>query len=273
MPKITLENGVTTYYELHGDHDKTVVLVSGLKADHTAWLPVLERFSGEYRVLIFDNLGSGQADAPDREYTVEEMAENTMQLIRELDIEAPHVVGHSLGGAVTQVIARKYGGEVASITLANTFPKFDQRSSQVFLDVLPLHKQGIKASEILKSFLHEVFSEAFLKQEGIVDFIMKATDEAPNPQTYAGYKGQLSALIQFDSQPWLGEINVPALVLHASEDTVVSDKNAEDLHVGIEGSDFKTIPGGHASQAESADLFFNAVNQFLKVDCAKKLSR
>lgn len=42
-----------------------VVLIHGLAGDHTAWLPQIAALKDEYRVIAFDNPGSGDSSTVD----------------------------------------------------------------------------------------------------------------------------------------------------------------------------------------------------------------
>ena len=95
MPRITVE-GTSYYYELHGE-GKALVFIAGYGANHTAWQEIYPLFIDSYRVLIFDNPGSGRTRDGGGQLTAESMAAGTAALIRELALERPHVVGHSMG--------------------------------------------------------------------------------------------------------------------------------------------------------------------------------
>jgi len=262
MPKITVKNW-TTYYELHGSAEESLVLISGLKGDHTGWTSVIEPLSRNYRVLIFDNRGVGQADSPAEEYTVEQMADDTIHLIRALGIKNPIIIGHSLGGAIAQTLALQFPTEIKALVLCNTFPKLNPQSIALFESVYPLFSTKAKPSEILKVFLKDVFSKAFLSQPGIEQFILDTVDADPFPQSEGGYKGQMQALKQFDSKTWLNQLQLPVLIIHASEDSIVSWGNAQDLSRALPQSNLKIFSGGHATHVEQTTLFLDSLNAFL----------
>ena len=65
MPFATV-NGIRLYYEWHGATDATpVVLVMGLGTDSSAWQFQVAALAPRHRVLVFDNRGVGQSEAPD----------------------------------------------------------------------------------------------------------------------------------------------------------------------------------------------------------------
>ncbi len=125
MPFATV-NGLRLHYQLHGDAGEPLVFVHGYTGDSTDWRYQVEEFSGDYRVLVFDNRGHGESEAPaDRStYTVDDMVEDTEQLITELGFERYHLVGHSMGGAIAQEVTLRSPKSLLSLTLHDTSHSF-----------------------------------------------------------------------------------------------------------------------------------------------------
>ncbi len=78
-------NGVKLNYEVHGDSGEPLVLVHGYTGDITDWRHQLPAFAQSHRVLIVDNRGHGQSEAPaDRAaYSVRQMASDVRTLTGE----------------------------------------------------------------------------------------------------------------------------------------------------------------------------------------------
>ena len=96
-------NGVRLAYEVSGDGDP-VLLIAGTGMPASAWelhgAPTL-RDAG-YRVITFDNRGTGDSDGPPGPYTVTEMAADTAGLLEHLGYGTALVVGLSLGGSIAR---------------------------------------------------------------------------------------------------------------------------------------------------------------------------
>ena len=75
-----------------------VVLIHGLAGDHTAWLPQVVALKDDYRVIAFDNPGSGDSSTVDDPATTADLADATLALMDRLGIERAHVIGRSMGG-------------------------------------------------------------------------------------------------------------------------------------------------------------------------------
>jgi pimeloyl-ACP methyl ester carboxylesterase len=259
MPTIRI-NKTNYYYELHGSGDP-VVLINGLKADHTGWIPVLDTLQKNHTVLTFDNLGAGQTVDDDEKFDIDRMADETMELVRQLGLSAPHIVGHSLGGAVAQSIAYRYADEIRSVALCNTFIKFNENAKQLFLDVLDMHKAGDSQANIMSAILPWAFSEEFMSPE-LEEIILKGSNENPFPQSPRGYERQLEALYTFNADSWVNHINIPTLVVAAKKDKIALFSESEEIAGRIRNARLASLDAGHASQVERPAEFISALLAF-----------
>ena len=112
-------NGQTLYYEVHGEGEP-LLCVMGLSADTLAWLPQVPAFSAAHRTVIFDNRDVGRSSLADGPYEIADMARDTLALADELGLESFHLVGCSLGGAISQEVAIAAPERVRTLTLAVT---------------------------------------------------------------------------------------------------------------------------------------------------------
>src|SRR3990167_7122835 len=67
MPHLPANN-IELYYEQHGT-GPDLILIGGLTSDHNIWRSTIRPLSPHFRILIFDNRGSGQSSTPDYPYT------------------------------------------------------------------------------------------------------------------------------------------------------------------------------------------------------------
>ena len=103
----------------------------GLAASHRVWNPALidGLADGGYRVVLLDNRDVGQSSRIEGQgklwlgwqllkyqigwkvnspYTLKEMAADAVSVLDALDIDRAHVIGASMGGMISQVIAYDY---------------------------------------------------------------------------------------------------------------------------------------------------------------------
>ncbi|MFK7919659.1 MAG: alpha/beta fold hydrolase [Ilumatobacter sp.] len=104
MASISAPDGTTIefddYEAIGGDADATpVILVHGITESAATWEPLIEPLRSARRVVAMDLRGHGRSGTADR-YDLEAMVGDVVAVAMSLGLERPHLVGHSLGGAV-----------------------------------------------------------------------------------------------------------------------------------------------------------------------------
>ena len=56
-----------------------------------------------------DHRGTGQSERPEQPYSVELLARDAVDVLDHFKIPSAHIVGHSTGGAIAQVLAIDHG--------------------------------------------------------------------------------------------------------------------------------------------------------------------
>ncbi len=91
-------NGLNMYYEMHGEGLPLLLLHGGLGSIPEKWIP---NFSPRFQVIAMEQMGHGRtADLVDRPFHYHAMAEDTVELMRQLGIESAAIVGYSDGGII-----------------------------------------------------------------------------------------------------------------------------------------------------------------------------
>lgn len=103
MSTTTAADGTTISYTDSGTSGDPVVLVHGITESSGCWDPIVERLAGTNRVIALDLRGHGASGRADR-YDLEAMAGDVVAVAMAAGVERPHLVGHSLGGAVVSAV-------------------------------------------------------------------------------------------------------------------------------------------------------------------------
>jgi pimeloyl-ACP methyl ester carboxylesterase len=91
-------NGLNMYYEVHGEGPPLMLLHGGLGSIPEKWIPF---FSPPFQVIAMEQMGHGRTtDLVDRPFHYHDMAEDTVELMRQLGIESASVLGYSDGGII-----------------------------------------------------------------------------------------------------------------------------------------------------------------------------
>lgn len=262
MPYIKL-NDINMYYESHGQGEP-LVLISGFSADHLAWLSVIKLLARHHQTIIFDNRGSGFTDVPDYPYTINMMANDVVALMDSLDITKAHVIGHSMGGMIAQMIAINHMDRLKKLILMNSSAKVNMVTRAAFDFNRKLFEKGLSAKIIFENFIPWGFSNNFLEQDDNLSLLLEFNRNRPMAMTYTGFIQQYAAIKQFDSNKILNQIVNKTLVIASEKDIITPPNESYFLTKEIPNSHLSLLLGvGHIPQIECPERFVDVVLDFL----------
>jgi pimeloyl-ACP methyl ester carboxylesterase len=258
---------ISLHYEAHGEGEP-LLLIMGYGADSNWWYMQTDAFSREYRVIVFDNRGTGLSDKPDVPYTMPMMADDAAGLLDALDIGTAHVYGVSMGGMIAQELVLHHPERVTSLILGCTMPGGhnavppEPESLLFLLDFertrsLPLEQQA-------EELLPYLFSQGFLdrNRDRVGEFVSRAFE---HPTPVHGYRRQSEAFMSFNVYDRLPEINAPTLVMAGTADRLVPVENARILASRIPNAELVIFENvGHGFNGEVAEESNKAVLDFLR---------
>jgi pimeloyl-ACP methyl ester carboxylesterase len=262
MPRALVATGMELEYDTFGSpDDPTLLLVMGFTAQMIQWD---ERFCGQLadtglHVVRFDNrdcglstkldgvvvdtgavmaaaLGGG--DVPEVPYTLSDMAADGIGLLDHLGVERAHVMGASMGGMIVQTMAIEHPTRVRSvISVMSTTgdPSVGQAAPEV-LGVLLSPAATTREEYIETSPKWMVWhSKKHRSAERTKELAAVAWDRS----NYAeGGPRQMAAIFASgDRTERLRQLDVPALVIHGRDDTLITPSG------GLATAD--AIPGAH----------------------------
>ena len=225
---------------------------------------MLPELAEQFDVILFDNRGIGESDAPPGPYTVAEMAADAVQVLDEAGVARAHVVGTSLGGMIAQELALAYPERVDRLVLACTTPGGQKAHPMPQVTVaLMAEAATLEPAVALRRFVENALAPATVAAHPeIVEQIMAhrlATAQQP-----AAWAAQASAGATFDAYDRLGALAAPTLVQHGDEDVVVDPRNADLLVELLPDARLERVPGGHLFFWEAPEQFVSSVSGFLE---------
>jgi len=111
------------YYEVHGDGPPLLLLHGGSGSIPEKWIPL---FSTRFQLIAMEQMGHGRtADVIDRPFHYHDMAEDTVELMRQLGIERASVLGYSDGGIVGLDIAIHHPERVTKLAITGANSRID----------------------------------------------------------------------------------------------------------------------------------------------------
>ena len=254
-------NGVKLYYEIHGEGDP-VILVCGLGSQLQSWATQVPIYSKHFKVIVFDNRGSGKSDKTEERYLTSDMAEDTAALMEHLEIESAHIVGKSMGGMIAQWLAIHYPEKVQKLVLACSSASRDEVGNEILRmgrDIAT--KVGTKAVWLMSLYLG--YNREYIEENlGSIKEIMPTLPE--DPEVLKGYIGQSYACEGHNALDLLNQISSETLVILGETDLIASPKHSKVLAEKIPHSELKVFSGvGHGFWREKQKEVDDLVLDFL----------
>lgn len=253
-------NGIGIRYELDGPVAAPVVVMShSLAANVGMWEDQMPVLSG-YRVLRYDTRGHGGTDAPEGDYTLDQLADDLFALLDALAIDRVHFVGLSMGGMIGQTAALRDPSRFLSLSLCDTSSRVPGEGQALWSERMETARsQGMEA--LVESTIDRWFSREFRAAEPErVERVVEMVRSTP----VAGYCGCCAAIRELDLTDRISAIRLPTLLIVGEDDPGTPVAAHEVIRDRIEGSRLVVIENAlHFSNVEQTDIFNDALTAFL----------
>jgi len=118
------KNEISLHYKwIDQKHGKNIVLINSLGTNLTIWEEVVEQIRGQFNVLLFDKRGHGLSSTAEGEVSIDDYADDVIELMDNLGIEKTYVLGLSIGGMITYSLASRYADRFIKLIFSNTGAK------------------------------------------------------------------------------------------------------------------------------------------------------
>ncbi len=237
MMPIVKVNDINMYYEVHGEGEP-LVIIWGMGGEISTFVNYMDDLDKDYKLIFFDNRGTGRTDKPDEQYPFEMMAEDTIGLMDKLDVKSAHILGISMGSRIALIMAAKYPERVKSLILnvAAVRPTCSD-------------PQAARSYERLY---------AAMTQPGFLEVM------GGYPPTVESFTLQFEALKNFDGRDLFNKIKAPTLIVNSTKDDSTPVKFAEELFEGISNSKLILVEEDHLFIRTKPELLIEPVLEFLE---------
>jgi pimeloyl-ACP methyl ester carboxylesterase len=255
------------YRELGIDSGVPVIFLNHLAANLDNWDPrVVDGIAAKHRVITFDNRGVGgsQGKTPD---TIEAMAQDAIAFIRALGFDRVDLLGFSMGGMISQVIAQQEPALVRKVILAGTGPAGGEGIVNVtklsYLDTLHAFATFKDPKELLfftRTDHGKSEAKAFIKR------LKERTSDRDKAVTIGAFRTQLKAIHAWGLQKPadLSTIGHSVLVANGDDDRMVPTSNSYDLASRLPNATLRIYPdAGHGGIFQAHERFVPEALAFL----------
>ena len=250
-----------------GDPDgRAILFIHGYSQSRLSWRKQLDsELADEFRLVAFDNRGHGDSAKPRGAYADSELwADDVQNVIDELRLDRPILVGWSYGGLIISDYLAKYGDDdVAGLNFVGAISKLGTEDATAvigedFLELVP----GFESEDVQESY------------QTLETFVRRCSYGEPSPEDLAFMVGFNVAVppyvrtalhsrtVTHDDD--LRAIEKPVLITHGAEDTIVLPTAAEEHADLIETAETSFYPEtGHSTFWERPDRFNDELREFV----------
>lgn len=258
---VSTQDGAALHCEVQGAGEP-ILLISGLNGSASFWSGQIAALADSRTVVTYDHRGAGRSTPSRIRYSVEQMSDDAIAVLDALNIDRAHVVGHSTGGCIGQVLAIEHPERVLSLVASSTWARADDYFRRLFeLRRRILRDSGAEAYVGFGSLL-QYPPEWLTNHHGAVEAAERAAIKAFPPAEIV--ESKIEALLSFDRASALHRIGVPTLVSAALDDLICPAHLSRALARGIPGSRLRLMPhGGHFYPRTRPTEFLGTLIPFL----------
>ena len=244
-----------------------LMLVHGFSANNSTWLQFADKLPDNYYLIAPDLAGHGKSSEAES-YDLERQAERLKALAEHLNLEPFHIVGNSMGGAISAIYAARFPEDVASLILIDSAGLDGENQSQFFAELEEGHNPLIATDEasfeyrmalilekqpplpwpIRPALIRETVERAELNKVIFAD--MLATRERMD-------QGEMSRIISEN-------VTMPALIMWGEKDRVLDVSSVAEFKKVIPQAEVKIYPDlGHVPMLEDPSASAETITQFI----------
>lgn len=201
-----------------------VILINGLASSPTVWAETVEHLQSSHRIHVFTINGFAGTEAVNTLPTLylEALRDEVLGYIQYADLDSPVLMGHSMGGLLSLMVASKRPSGVNQVIVVDALPFFSRllnaeaTSAQMAPFALSFEKMLLAMTSAQYETHVRLAANAMVKsQEGIERIVRWA-----NSTDRALYAQLVRELMTYDGRALLENITAPIHVLFAYDNSM-----------------------------------------------------
>lgn len=248
-------------------HGRTVVFAHGFGCSQHAWRHVAPAFLDDYRVVLFDLVGSGKSDRSAYDHakydSLDGYADDVVEILHDIDASDAVFVGHSVSAMIGVLAAQREGSPIGALVLVGPSARYMNDGD---------YAGGFEERDML-ALLDDLDSN-FFGWSSVMAPVIMGNPERPVlgeelTQSFCSTDPEIArhfARVTFlsDSRRDLAAVQVPTLVLQCSDDPIAPVSAGRFVHEQIAGSAFVMLEAtGHIPNLSSPAEVTEQIMSFL----------
>lgn len=255
-------DGTKIYWEEHGA-GFPLLLIMGLGGSHKEWRRLLPALSAKYRVILFDNRGTGATVASDEAFSIPLMASDAKAVLEAAEIESAHILGMSMGGMIAQEFALAYPEKTRSLILTVTNCGGGETVHAKPEVYFALQGRGVATPEDAFWAMAPFLYDAATPREAIAEDLAVRQGVFTTP---ANFMRQLQAILTWQGTfKRLSNITAPTLVIGGENDQLIPCANSKIIADQIPNAKLVELENSsHTFTTDQTEISVAEILEFLE---------
>ncbi|MFB7331122.1 alpha/beta fold hydrolase [Streptomyces adustus] len=260
MPQLEVEGAALTYDD-EGPRDGDgvpLVFIHGWTADRHRWDHQVAHFAERRRVVRLDLRGHGESGGAGVR-TIAELARDVLALLDHLKIERCVLIGHSMGGMISQTITLAHPERVERMVLVNSISRMTYSRGR---GLLMATSTLVPFKLFVATNIQRAFAPGYPREE--IKRYVRSSAGTPREVVMTLY----GAMRAFDVLDRVGEISTPTLLVHGFHDIQLPVKQMLRMAKAYPDAEVRIIDAGHELPVEKPAELTAAIDRFVTVRAA-----
>jgi sigma-B regulation protein RsbQ len=244
-----------------------MVFAHGFGCDQNLWRLVAPAFEADYKVVLFDYVGSGRSDVaqydPERYATLDGYAQDVLDVCRALDLRDVVFVGHSVSSMIGLLAANREPERFDRLVLVGPSPCYINDGEYV---------GGFERADV--EGLLELMDKNYIGWANFLAPVVMKNDDRPElarelNESFCSTDPKIArrfaeATFLSDNRGDLAHVRVPSLILQCSDDAIAPDAVGAYLARTLANSTLRRLQAtGHCPQLSHPEETIEAIRAYL----------
>ena len=254
--------------KVSGRGTQPMLFAHGFGCDQNMWRFVAPAFADDYRIVLFDYVGSGRSDVaaydPERYASLDGYAADVLDVCRAADLRDAVFVGHSVSAMVGVLAAKREPERFSDLIMIGPSPRY--------LNDAPEYVGGFERSDI--EGLLETMDKNYIGWANYLAPAIMANPDRPElgqelNDSFCSTDPVIArrfaeATFYADNRTDLADVRIPSLILQCAEDIIAPREVGEYVHRALDGSTLRQMQAtGHCPHMSAPEETVALMREYL----------